>query len=170
MFCLKFWPIVNGHLCESTCIFFFGGTLKKWCLGKRHFMWSQFWDVSIFIHKVMSIIGLSKTCSNVMSFCKTRIHKSWFHARHFGFVRRVSWSHFLDISGLKTYLCVLDSVCLKWFYFFYFYCLRHVYCQDMSYIWHQDTIFTVHIPTKLFEYLCFWQKVQIQITTRDKEV
>ena len=37
------------------------------------------------------------------------------------------------MSGLKTYLCVLDCVFSGSIYF-YFYCLRHVYCQDMSYV------------------------------------
>ena len=109
---------------------------------------SLVWDVSICIHKVMSI---SKTCSNVMFFCKTQIHKSCFYARHFVFVRRVSWSHFWDMSGLKTCLCVLDCV-FSGSIFFYFCCLRHVYCQDMSYISQQDTIFTVQWP------FCFCKK------------
>ena len=37
------------------------------------------------------------------------------------------------MSGLKTCLCVLDCVC-SGSIFFYFYCFRHVYCKDMSYI------------------------------------
>ena len=60
---------------------------KNCVLGKDTACEGSF-ETAIFIHKVMSI---SKTHSNVMSFCKAQIHKSCFHARHFGFVsRRVS--------------------------------------------------------------------------------
>ena len=97
--------------------------------------------MSIIIHKVMSI---RKTCSNVMSFCKTQINKVFFYARHFGFVRRVfTWSQFWDMSGLKMCLCVLDCV-FSGSIFFYFYSWRHVYGQYISYIWRQGTIFTVY--------------------------
>ena len=54
-------------------------------------------------------------------FCKTRIHKSRFYARRFGFVRRVSWSHFWDMSGLKTCLCVLYCVLSSFLLFLLFF-------------------------------------------------
>ena len=65
-------------------------------------------------------VFLQGTNLQVMFLCKT-----------LGFVWRVSWSHFCDMSGLRTCLCVLDCV-LSGSIFFYFYCLRHVYCQNMS--------------------------------------
>ena len=90
----KNWPLVELVHCKN------GGKNR----GKRHFMWSQFWDMSIYTHKVMSI---SKTCSNIMSFCKKQTHKSCFLCKTLWFRKTRLLKPFWDMSCLKTCLCVL---------------------------------------------------------------
>ena len=72
--------------------------------------------MSIYRYKVVS---LCKTCSKVMSLCKTLIHKSCLHARHFSSVKTCLLSlvgrHHDLLKDMSSYLEMH-------FYCFYFLC------------------------------------------------